>query len=114
LASFCQRGGTRQPPPGGPGAVSGDAWSFRQGQRTRAGPVFRTFPATAEANRLAVKTRTPSPTDPSGDLYQASTKAIRQVDTNHLILIKGNGWGNNYHGFHGPWDDNLVLGFHKY
>lgn len=51
---------------------------------------------------------------PIWDLYRAITKAIREVDRNHLIVIEGNGWGNNYSGFPGPWDDNLVLSFHKY
>ena len=47
-------------------------------------------------------------------LYKAVTKAIREVDRNHLIIIEGNGWGNNYNGFPGPWDNNLVMSFHKY
>ncbi len=51
---------------------------------------------------------------PIWDLYQAITKAIREVDKNHLIIIEGNGWGNNYNGFPGPWDRNLMLSFHKY
>lgn len=51
---------------------------------------------------------------PIWDLYQDLTRAIREVDKNHLIVIEGNGWGNNYNGFPGPWDDNLVLSFHKY
>lgn len=51
---------------------------------------------------------------PIWDLYQAITKAIREVDTNHMIVVEGNGWGNNYNGFPGPWDNNLVMSFHKY
>jgi hypothetical protein len=51
---------------------------------------------------------------PIWDLYQAITKAIREVDTKHMIIIEGNGWGNNYNGFPGPWDDNMVMSFHKY
>lgn len=47
-------------------------------------------------------------------LYQAITKSIREVDKNHLIIIEGNGWGNNYNGFPGPWEDDLALSFHKY
>lgn len=42
------------------------------------------------------------------------TKAIREVDTNHIIIIEGNGWGNNYNGMLPPWDKNMVLSFHKY
>ena len=42
------------------------------------------------------------------------TSAIREVDTNHIIFIEGNGFGNNYNGIFPKWDDNLVLSFHKY
>lgn len=42
------------------------------------------------------------------------TEAIRQVDKNHIIIIEGNGWGNNYNGLIPLWDDNLVFSFHKY
>jgi hypothetical protein len=42
------------------------------------------------------------------------TKAIREVDTNHLIFIEGNCWGNNYNGIPSIWDDNMALSFHKY
>jgi hypothetical protein len=47
-------------------------------------------------------------------LYQALTKTIREVDRNHIIIIEGNGWGNNYNGFPTPWDGNLAMSFHKY
>ena len=68
-------------------------------------------------------------TDPEGDRNGLSeqvnaplkkylvdvTKAIRQVDTNHMIIIEGNGWGNNYNGiFPLDWDDNTAISFHKY
>jgi len=52
--------------------------------------------------------------EPIWNLYKSITKAIRQFDTNHIIIIEGNGWGNNYNGFPGPWDNNMVLSFHKY
>jgi endoglucanase len=42
------------------------------------------------------------------------TAAIRSVDKRHIIIIEGNGWGNNYRGILPAWDDNLVLSFHKY
>jgi endoglucanase len=51
---------------------------------------------------------------PLWDLYSEITKAIREVDNNHIIIIEGNGWGNNYRGFEGPDDKNMVLSFHKY
>nr|WP_294899459.1 cellulase family glycosylhydrolase [uncultured Pedobacter sp.] len=42
------------------------------------------------------------------------TKAIRAVDQKHIIIIEGNGFGNNYAGIFPKWDDNMVLSFHKY
>lgn len=42
------------------------------------------------------------------------TAAIRSVDKKHLIIIEGNGWGNNYNGILPQWDNNMVLSFHKY
>lgn len=42
------------------------------------------------------------------------TKAIRSVDNNHMIIIEGNGWANNYNGLMPPWDKNMVVSFHKY
>lgn len=51
---------------------------------------------------------------PLRELMIAITKAIREVDTNHIIFIEGNCWGNNYEGIFQLWDDNTVLSFHKY
>jgi cellulase (glycosyl hydrolase family 5) len=51
---------------------------------------------------------------PLRDLLMDITNAIRQVDKKHMIIIEGNGWGNNYRGMLPPWDDNMVLSFHKY
>ena len=42
------------------------------------------------------------------------TKAIREVDPNHLLFIEGNCWGNNFKGLLPPWDDNMAYSFHKY
>ncbi|WP_158798546.1 cellulase family glycosylhydrolase [Pedobacter sp. L105] len=42
------------------------------------------------------------------------TNAIRSVDNNHLIIIEGNAWGNNYNGILPTWDHNMALSFHKY
>jgi endoglucanase len=42
------------------------------------------------------------------------TSAIRSVDKTHMIIIEGNGWGNNYNGIMPAWDKNMVLSFHKY
>ncbi|MBP4136474.1 cellulase family glycosylhydrolase [Flavobacterium geliluteum] len=51
---------------------------------------------------------------PLRELMIAVTKAIREVDTNHLIFIEGNCWGNNYNGIFPLWDENMALSFHKY
>ncbi len=42
------------------------------------------------------------------------TKAIREVDTNHLIIIEGNGFANDYSGMTPAWDSNMAYSFHKY
>jgi endoglucanase len=52
--------------------------------------------------------------EPLKKLMMDITKAIREVDQNHIIIIEGNGWGNNYNGILPPWDSNMVLSFHKY
>ena len=51
---------------------------------------------------------------PLRQLMMDITAAIRSVDKKHIIIIEGNGWGNNYRGVLPPWDDNMVLSFHKY
>lgn len=47
-------------------------------------------------------------------LYLSITNAIREVDQNHMIIIEGNWFANDYTGLTPPWDDNLVYSFHKY
>lgn len=42
------------------------------------------------------------------------TKAIREVDQRHIIIVEGNCWGNNYEGVFPLWDKNMVISFHKY
>src|SRR5207245_1970179 len=51
---------------------------------------------------------------PLKKLYQALTTAIREVDKKHLLIIEGNGWGNNYNGIFPLWDSNMAVSFHKY
>ncbi|MDQ6890446.1 MAG: cellulase family glycosylhydrolase [Bacteroidota bacterium] len=51
---------------------------------------------------------------PLKKLMQDITAAIREEDKNHIIIIEGNGWGNNYNGILPTWDHNMVLSFHKY
>lgn len=51
---------------------------------------------------------------PLRKLLQEITAAIRSVDQKHLLIIEGNGFGNNYRGILPPWDNNMLLSFHKY
>src|SRR6218665_420326 len=55
-----------------------------------------------------------SKNEPLRKLMVEITKAIREVDTKHIVIIEGNGFGNNYNGVLPAWDDNTVLSFHKY
>ncbi|MCW3087453.1 MAG: glycosyl hydrolase family 5 [Sediminibacterium sp.] len=52
--------------------------------------------------------------EPLRELMMTITKAIREVDTNHIVIIEGNGFGNNYNGILPAWDSNTVMSFHKY
>lgn len=51
---------------------------------------------------------------PLRNLMMEVTKAIREVDKKHIIIIEGNGFGNNYRGIFPAWDNNMVVSFHKY
>ncbi len=51
---------------------------------------------------------------PLRNLMVEITSEIRKIDKKHIIIIEGNGFGNNYRGIFPKWDDNLVLSFHKY
>ncbi len=52
---------------------------------------------------------------PLRDFFVRATRAIREIDTNHLIVIEGNGWGNNYNGVWPlDWDSNTAISFHRY
>lgn len=48
------------------------------------------------------------------ELQMRITEAIRLVDKNHIVIIEGNAWGNNYKGIFPLWDNNTVISFHKY
>nr|MBC7611381.1 cellulase family glycosylhydrolase [Pseudopedobacter sp.] len=52
--------------------------------------------------------------EPLRNFMMNVTKAIRKVDRKHIIMIEGNGFGNNYRGVFPKWDDNMVMSFHKY
>jgi len=47
-------------------------------------------------------------------LFTRITDSIRAVDPNHLIIIEGNSWANDYSGLTPPWDSNMAYSFHKY
>ncbi|MES2279604.1 MAG: cellulase family glycosylhydrolase [Bacteroidota bacterium] len=51
---------------------------------------------------------------PLKKLMMEITTAIRTVDKKHIVIIEGNGFGNNYNGVLPTWDNNMVLSFHKY
>ncbi|HYE54728.1 MAG TPA: cellulase family glycosylhydrolase [Chitinophagaceae bacterium] len=51
---------------------------------------------------------------PLRELMVRITDAIRSVDKKHIVIIEGNGWGNNYKGIFPLWDNNTVISFHKY
>lgn len=56
----------------------------------------------------------PPDNQPLRDLYIRITDAIREVDQNHMIIIEGNWYANDFTGLGQPWDDNMVYSFHKY
>jgi hypothetical protein len=47
-------------------------------------------------------------------LYNQIIAQIRQVDPNHIVIIEGNWFANDFTGLTPPWDDNMVYGPHKY
>jgi len=51
---------------------------------------------------------------PLRELYINITKAIREVDTNHLIFAEGNCWSGNFDDLTPAWDSNMAYSFHKY
>lgn len=51
---------------------------------------------------------------PLQKIYEEIIAAIRKVDPHHLVIIEGNGWGNNYAALLPIRDNNLCLSFHKY
>src|SRR5579875_1139589 len=47
-------------------------------------------------------------------LYKRITKAIREVDKNHILFVGGAQWDSNFNVFGKPFDNKLVYTFHKY
>ncbi|MBO7069019.1 MAG: cellulase family glycosylhydrolase [Bacteroidaceae bacterium] len=49
------------------------------------------------------------------DTFKAIIKAIREVDTNHIVILEGNSYSNDYTGFPSTkMDTKMVLQFHRY
>jgi len=47
-------------------------------------------------------------------LYKKIAAAIREVDTNHVLVLGGAQWDTNFSVFGPPFDKNLMYQFHKY
>jgi endoglucanase len=47
-------------------------------------------------------------------LYRKITKAIREVDPNHVVILEGAQWASNFDVFGPPQDGNTLYSFHKY
>ncbi len=47
-------------------------------------------------------------------LYRRITKAIREVDSSHAIILEAAQWDTNFKVFGPPFDSNVVYEFHKY
>lgn len=47
-------------------------------------------------------------------VYKEITKAIREVDKNHILILGGAQWDSNFQPFGAPFDSKLVYTFHKY
>jgi endoglucanase len=67
------------------------------------------FTNTSDKNGLAEQQN-----GPLKKLYMELTRTIREMDKKHMLIIEGNGWGNNYNGIFPLWDGNMVVSFHKY
>ncbi len=48
------------------------------------------------------------------NLFIQISSAIRQVDSNHIIIVEGNLFATSLEGLTPPWEENLVLAFHRY
>ncbi len=47
-------------------------------------------------------------------VYREISAAIRQVDTNHPVILGGAQWDSNFAAFGPPFDSNTIYTFHKY
>ena len=53
---------------------------------------------------------------PLVDLFKRTIDTIRTIDNNHIIILEGNSWANDFTGFDGvsEYDSNIAFGPHKY
>ncbi len=47
-------------------------------------------------------------------LYQRVGKSIRTVDPNHMLIVEGASWANDWTTLGAPFDGNIAYSFHKY
>jgi endoglucanase len=47
-------------------------------------------------------------------LYRRIVAAVREVDTNHVVILGGAQWDSNFKVFGKPFDANVMYTFHKY
>ncbi len=47
-------------------------------------------------------------------LYMDITRAIRTIDTNHIVYIEGNFYATDFNYLTPPFDNNMAYSFHKY
>ena len=47
-------------------------------------------------------------------LYRRMVAGIREVDTNHIVILGGAQWDTNFEVFGPPFDKNVMYNFHKY
>lgn len=48
------------------------------------------------------------------NIYKNVTRAIREIDKKHIIILEGNYWSKSFEGMDAPFDDNLVYSPHYY
>jgi endoglucanase len=47
-------------------------------------------------------------------LYQRISQAVRTVDPNHVLIVEGGNWANDWTTLGSPFDANMMYSFHKY
>jgi len=47
-------------------------------------------------------------------LYRRMVAAVREVDSNHVVILGGAQWDTNFKVFGKPFDSNVMYTFHKY